>query len=73
MKDYMIGAMLALCLCLLFTCINLVNSVRHHHCDETEFQFTVTDSTMSVYNGSTYVGTVKVQGQLDSLLVDYNQ
>lgn len=73
MRDYLIGTILALCIFLLFTCIGLVNSVRHQHCDETEFQFTITDSTMSVYNGSTYVGTVKIQGQLDSLLVDYNQ
>lgn len=72
MKDYLIGTVLVLCMFLLFTCIGLVNSVNHH-CDETQFQFTVTDSLMSVYNGSTYVGTVRVQGQLDSLLVDYNQ
>lgn len=72
MRDYLIGTILALCIFLLFTCIGLVNSVQHH-CNETEFQFTITDSTMSVYNGSTYVGTVKIQGQLDSLLVDYNQ
>lgn len=72
MKDYFLGTFCVLCILLLFTCISLVNSVNHH-IDETEFQFTVTDSLMTVYNGDTYVGTVRVQGQLDSLLVDYNQ
>lgn len=41
--------------------------------DETQYQFTVTDSTIEVWNNDTYVGTVKLQGQLDSLLVDYNE
>ena len=73
MRDYLVGAMLALSLFLLITCIGVLNRVKDTLVDETEFQFTITDSTMSVYNGSTYVGTVKIQGQLDSLLVDYNQ
>ena len=72
MKDYFLGTIWVLCMLLLFTCISLVNSVNYH-IDDTEFQFTVTDSLMTVYNGDTYVGTVRVQGQLDSLLVDYNQ
>lgn len=38
-----------------------------------EYQFVVTDSMMTVFNGDQVVGTVKIQGQLDSLLVDYNQ
>lgn len=73
MKDYLIGTILVLCLCLLFTSIGLVNSVKKSLPDETQFQFVVTDSMMTVYNGPNYVGTVKVQGQLDSLLVDYNE
>lgn len=41
--------------------------------DDTQYQFTVIDSKIEVWNNDTYVGTVKLQGQLDSLLVDYNQ
>lgn len=40
---------------------------------DTQFQFEIVDDSMIVHNNGTYVGTVKVQGQLDSLLVDYNQ
>lgn len=72
MKDYLIGTVLVLCIFLLLTSIGLVNSIKPPY-DDTVFQFTVTDSSMTVYNGDTYVGTVKVQGELDSLLVDYNQ
>lgn len=73
MKDYLIGTVLVLCIYLLFLCIGLVNNVSKSTTDDTEFQFTVTDTMMTIYNGDTYVGTVKVQGQLDSLLVDFNQ
>lgn len=38
-----------------------------------EYQFVVTDSMMTVYDDNLVVGTVKLQGQLDSLLVDYNE
>ena len=72
MKDYLIGTILVLCIFLLFTSIGLINSTKPSY-DDTVFQFTVTDSSMTVFNNETYVGTVKVQGQLDSLLVDYNQ
>lgn len=46
-----------------------------HYCyhPDTQFQFEIVDDSMIVHNNGTYVGTVKVQGQLDSLLVDYNQ
>lgn len=73
MRNYLIGAMLALSLFLLITCIGVLNRVKDTLADDTQFQFVVTDTMMTVYNGSTYVGTVRVQGQLDSLLVDYNQ
>jgi len=33
-----------------------------------EYQFIVTDSTMSVYDGSRLVGNVRIEGQLDSLI-----
>ena len=70
MKDYLMRTIVVLCVLLLF--IEGVKSVRSQP-DDTQFQFVVTDSMMSVYNNDVYVGTVRVQGQLDSLLVDYNQ
>lgn len=38
-----------------------------------EYQFVVTDSTMTVFDGNRYVGTVKIQGQLDSLIIADNE
>lgn len=72
MKEYLIVTVSVLCIFLLLTCIGLMNIIKPK-INDTEFQFVVTDSMMSVYNNDMYVGTVRVQGQLDSLLVDYNQ
>ena len=38
-----------------------------------EYQFVVTDSTMTVFDQNRVVGTVKLEGQLDSLVVADNQ
>ena len=38
-----------------------------------EYQFVVTDSTMTVFDQNRVVGTVKLEGQLDSLIVADNQ
>jgi hypothetical protein len=38
-----------------------------------EYQFIVTDNTITVYDKNNVIGTVKLEGQLDSLLIDYNQ
>ena len=41
--------------------------------DETMYVFNIVDDSIVVYhNDMSYVGTVKLQGQLDSLLVDDN-
>jgi hypothetical protein len=39
----------------------------------TEYQFVVEDRDIIVYDGNRLVGRVKLEGQLDSLLVDDNQ
>lgn len=38
-----------------------------------EYQFIVVDDSIIVYDGNREVGTVKLQGQLDSLIVDDNE
>lgn len=57
--------------------LSISRAVSNHHqpmpYDDKEFQFIITDSVMTVYNNDTYVGTVKIQGELDSLLIDYLQ
>jgi len=40
---------------------------------QSEYQIVVEDSMLQVFDGNNHIGTVKLQGQLDSLLVDYNQ
>ena len=38
-----------------------------------EYQFVVTDSTITVWDKNRYVGEVKLDGQLDSLIVADNE
>lgn len=38
-----------------------------------EYQFVVTDSTITVWDHNRPVGTVKLEGQLDSLIIADNQ
>ena len=38
-----------------------------------EYQFIVTDDSITVYDGSKTIGTVRLEGQLDSLITDDNQ
>ena len=38
-----------------------------------EYQFTITGDSMSVYNFNRHVGTVKVEGQLEQLLIKDNE
>jgi hypothetical protein len=75
MKKYSLEEVMVMFLFFVIACISIV-VVNNNDCknyNETEFQFIVTDSVMTVYNNDFYVGTVKVQGELDSLLVDYNE
>lgn len=38
-----------------------------------EYQFTITDDSISVYDFDRYVGTVKIEGQLEQLLIKDNE
>ena len=42
-------------------------------CLDTMYQFYVTDDSITVYDYGRIVGTVKLEGQLDSLIIDDNQ
>lgn len=59
------------CSCILFTIINEYKAINENN--NTEYKFTVTDNFITVYDSNNIIGTVKLQGQLDSLLIDYNQ
>lgn len=66
--------MVAISFYLSLECINSLKAIDNRiDRQAVEYQFVVTDSMMTVYNDNQVVGTVKIQGQLDSLLVDYNQ
>jgi len=38
-----------------------------------EYQFIVTDDSITVYDGDKTIGTVKLEGQLDSLIIKDNE
>ena len=74
LKDCLVLVLVTLSISLGLRSLVEVNKI-HDRIDRqpVEYQFVVEDSTMKVFNGDNYVGTVQIQGQLDSLLVDYNQ
>jgi predicted acetyltransferase len=39
----------------------------------TEYQFVVTDTMMTVWDNNRYVGLVKIEGELDSLIIADNE
>jgi hypothetical protein len=41
--------------------------------DDAQYQFTVTDDSISVQDFDRYVGTVKIEGQLEKLINDDNE
>lgn len=41
--------------------------------DPCEYQFTITDDSLSVYDYNRYVGTVKIEGQLKQLINKDNE
>lgn len=40
---------------------------------DVEYQFVVTDDSLTVFDKDRVVGTVKLEGQLDSLIINDNQ
>lgn len=74
LKDYSVLVLLTLSLYLGLMSLMAIDKINDRIDRQlVEYQFVVTDSMMTVFNGENVVGTVRVQGQLDSLLVDYNQ
>lgn len=74
LKDYLVLVLLILSLYVGLKSLIAIDKINDRiDRQPVEYQFVVTDSMMTVFNGDQVVGTVKVQGQLDSLLVDYNQ
>jgi hypothetical protein len=41
--------------------------------DASEYQFIITDDSVSVYDYNRFVGTIKLDGSLDSLMIEDNQ
>ena len=67
-KSLVIAVVLTISATLLF--IWGCSSYKHNPC---EYQFIVTDDSLTVYDGDRTVGTVKIQGQLDSLIIEDNK
>ena len=53
--------------------INAQNELERAESDPSEYQFTVTDDSISVQDFDRYVGTVKIEGQLEKLINDDNE
>ena len=49
------------------------NELERATSDPCEYQFTVTDDSISVQDFDRYVGTVKIEGQLEKLINDDNE
>jgi Ca2+/Na+ antiporter len=74
-----IKEILGFCLIVLCLYIGYISIVAHRQTSEridranVEFQIVVEDSTITVWDRETFIGRVKLQGELDSLMVDVNQ
>lgn len=74
MKEVILGFMCTLCCIIAIVSLRTLDKINERlDRKSVEYQFVVTDTMMTVFDGSNVVGTVKIQGQLDSLLVDYNE
>lgn len=78
MKQLVIGLVLVFLTALttagmmhLFSSINALNARVDRA--NVEYQFVVVDSTITVWDRNRHVGTVKLEGQLDSLIIADNQ
>jgi hypothetical protein len=60
-------------LLLVVICGVLALHIKSIEVDETEYQFYVTDDSISVYDYDRYIGTVKLEGQLKELIEKDNE
>ena len=73
-KNIIISILLLTSIYLSFRSINTLESINARiDRDNVEYQFVVTDSTITVWDDNRFVGTVKLQGELDSLIVADNE
>jgi len=63
------GAYILMYIAFLLTVASLFSSCANN----SEYQFVVNDSMITVYDNNRIVGTVKIEGQLDSLIMLDNQ
>lgn len=70
-----VTAIVALCsLYLSFKGVKTLDNINNRiNRANVEYQFVVTDSTITVWDKNRYVGDVKLEGQLDSLIVADNE
>jgi hypothetical protein len=77
MKDYIlipISILLVLCCYLLFRSFGTLENINSRlDRANVEYQFVVTDTIITVYDANRIVGSVKLEGQLDSLIIADNE
>ena len=77
MKDYIlipISIFLVLCCYLLFRSFGTLENINDRlDRANVEYQFVVTDTIITVYDDNRIVGSVKLEGQLDSLIIADNE
>jgi hypothetical protein len=61
-----IGLVIALTSC------STVGKCTLKHVDPSEYQMIVTDDSAIIYDGKRFVGTIKLNGSLDSLIIEDN-
>lgn len=63
-----------LCVYILFISVQTIDMIsKRLDRVNVEYQFVVTDDSISVYDDNRVVGTVKIEGQLDSLIIADNK
>ena len=77
MKEFVVIAVsivLTLCVYMLFRSFGELKSINDRlDRANVEYQFVVTDSAITVWDKNRWVGVVKLEGQLDSLIMADNQ
>jgi hypothetical protein len=77
MKEFVVIAVsivLTLCTYMLFRSFGELKSINDRlDRANVEYQFVVTDSTITVWDNNRLVGNVKLEGQLDSLIMADNE
>ena len=69
-----VSVVLTLCTYMLFRTFGELKAINDRlDRANVEYQFVVTDSTITVWDDNRWVGTVKLEGQLDSLIISDNQ